>query len=163
MKWIYNYHPVTGIFLSSTPADVDPLEPDRTPIPAHATDIEPPATLDGQVAIFVEDAWRCITDQRGRWFNGQGQSVDIYEIEADVDGLTRTEPPGDAYDLVDGAWVLNSARELELANLYAERQRASAYQLESDPIFFKWQRGEGTKEDWLAAVEAIKTRFPKAV
>jgi hypothetical protein len=28
---------------------------------------------------------------------------------------------------------------------------ASMYQAVSDPIFFKWQAGEASKEDWLAA------------
>lgn len=34
-----------------------------------------------------------------------------------------------------------------------------AYQSESDPIFFKAQRGEATTEDWLAKVEEINQRF----
>jgi hypothetical protein len=33
---------------------------------------------------------------------------------------------------------------------------------EADPLFFKWQRDEGSKEDWLAAVAAAKARFPKS-
>lgn len=40
--------------------------------------------------------------------------------------------------------------------------RAAAYHTESDPLFFKWQRGEGTKEHWLEAIAAIKERYPKA-
>ncbi|MFO0447955.1 MAG: hypothetical protein ACK52I_04575, partial [Pseudomonadota bacterium] len=36
--------------------------------------------------------------------------------------------------------------------------RYAAYVKESDPLFFKWQRGEATKEDWLAKVEEIKAR-----
>jgi hypothetical protein len=31
----------------------------------------------------------------------------------------------------------------------------------ADPVFFKWQRGESTKDDWLDAVTATKARFPK--
>lgn len=45
----------------------------------------------------------------------------------------------------------------------ATRQnRAEAYRNESDPIFFKWQRGEATQEEWLTKVEEIKARFPDA-
>jgi len=38
--------------------------------------------------------------------------------------------------------------------------RHAAYIAESDPLFFKWQRGEVEKDEWLAAVEDIKVRYP---
>jgi hypothetical protein len=38
--------------------------------------------------------------------------------------------------------------------------RASAYRDESDPLFFKWQRGEATEQEWLDKIEEIKERFP---
>lgn len=38
--------------------------------------------------------------------------------------------------------------------------RYRAYQEEADPLFFKYQAGEVTKEEWLAKREEIKTRFP---
>jgi hypothetical protein len=38
--------------------------------------------------------------------------------------------------------------------------RHSAYVVESDPIFFKYQREEATKDEWLAKVEEIKARYP---
>jgi hypothetical protein len=37
--------------------------------------------------------------------------------------------------------------------------RAEAYRTESDPLFFKAQRGEITMNEWLAKVEEIKQRF----
>jgi len=43
----------------------------------------------------------------------------------------------------------------------AEKQRAEAYRNESDPLFFKWQRGESTQQEWLDKVAEIKQRFPK--
>ena len=43
----------------------------------------------------------------------------------------------------------------------AERNRQVAYMAESDPLFFKAQRGEATMEEWQAKVAEIKTRFPK--
>lgn len=42
----------------------------------------------------------------------------------------------------------------------AKENRASAYRIESDPIFFKSQRGEATQAEWLAKIEEIKNRFP---
>lgn len=38
--------------------------------------------------------------------------------------------------------------------------RAAAYREESDPLFFKSQRGEATREEWLAKVQEIKQRYP---
>lgn len=42
-----------------------------------------------------------------------------------------------------------------------EQQRRIAYQEESDPIFFMWQRGEATEKDWLEKILEIKARYPK--
>ena len=42
----------------------------------------------------------------------------------------------------------------------SEQMRLAAYRNESDPLFFKWQRGEGTQEAWLAKIEEIKARYP---
>jgi hypothetical protein len=40
-------------------------------------------------------------------------------------------------------------------------QRREAYAAEADPLFFKWQRGEASQQDWLNKVAEIKARFPK--
>ncbi|RYI31858.1 MAG: hypothetical protein EON48_04885 [Acetobacteraceae bacterium] len=37
----------------------------------------------------------------------------------------------------------------------------SALAEDADPLFFRWQRDEAGKDDWLAAVAAVKARFPK--
>ena len=42
----------------------------------------------------------------------------------------------------------------------ARTQRQSALQSEADPLFFKVQRGEATKQDWLDKVQEIRERFP---
>lgn len=38
--------------------------------------------------------------------------------------------------------------------------RSKAYTKETDPIFFKWQRGEVTEQEWLDKVEEVKVRYP---
>lgn len=38
--------------------------------------------------------------------------------------------------------------------------RAAAYNTESDPLYFKAQRGEATMDEWLALVAEIKMRYP---
>jgi hypothetical protein len=72
--------------------------------------------------------------------------------------------------LVGGVWtqVWNiidlSAQEIaEQQNVYAtqvEAQRVEAYRNESDPLFFKSQRGEATHQQWLDKVDEIKARYP---
>ena len=42
----------------------------------------------------------------------------------------------------------------------AKQARAAAYAAEADPLFFKAQRGEASMDDWTAAVEAIRARYP---
>jgi hypothetical protein len=56
--------------------------------------------------------------------------------------------------------TINQAKLNESLNLEARKKRAQAYAQESDPIFFKWQRGEATEEEYLAKVEEIRSRFP---
>lgn len=40
-----------------------------------------------------------------------------------------------------------------------DQLKQSAFQSESDPLFFKWQRGEATEQEWLDKVAEIKARF----
>lgn len=44
--------------------------------------------------------------------------------------------------------------------IQTQHQRQSAYQTEADPLFFKWQAGEGTEADWLAKRAEIAERYP---
>jgi hypothetical protein len=48
--------------------------------------------------------------------------------------------------------------EQQLAEAQAARQ--SAFQREADPLFFKWQAGEGTQEEWEAKRAEIRGRYP---
>jgi len=41
-----------------------------------------------------------------------------------------------------------------------EMARAEAYRETSDPLFFKYQRGTATEQEWLAAVQAVKDAHP---
>jgi len=50
--------------------------------------------------------------------------------------------------------------EWPLANLTAEKVRASLYKIHADPLFFKWQRGEGTEQEWLDMIAKIKQCVP---
>jgi hypothetical protein len=51
----------------------------------------------------------------------------------------------------------------EIESLAMQRQKQAAYQAESDPLFFKWQAGEITREEWLAKRNQIKERYTSQV
>lgn len=42
----------------------------------------------------------------------------------------------------------------------AARFRQNAYQIESDPLYFLWQRGKATEKDWIDKVTEIENRYP---
>jgi len=78
--------------------------------------------------------------QRAKW-NGQWVFEDIPQPEPEP------EPPEPTPE--------EKAEALRMEKQYA-------YQTESDPLFFKWQRGEATEQAWLDKVAEIKARYPEA-
>jgi len=58
----------------------------------------------------------------------------------------------------DPATIPPKTTEQIKAEIKLERQRRMA--LTADPIYFKWQRGEATEQEWLDAVEAIRASLP---
>ena len=41
-----------------------------------------------------------------------------------------------------------------------EQARLTAYEQQSDPVFFKWQRGDATETEWREAVAKVKAENP---
>ena len=75
------------------------------------------------------------------------------------DGLTwYSDTPKPTQAELDALWPLT---QTILTNRQVINSRHNAYVDESDPLFFKAQRGEGTMADWEAKVAEIKTRYPK--
>jgi hypothetical protein len=58
---------------------------------------------------------------------------------------------------LDSAWP-----QVDYDNQYAavEAARRTAYEQQSDGLFFEWQRGDGTEAAWRAAVAAVKAAHP---
>jgi len=58
---------------------------------------------------------------------------------------------------LDAAWPT-----VEYNNQVAavEQARRADYEATSDPLFFEWQRGDGTEQAWLDAVAAVKAAHP---
>jgi hypothetical protein len=79
---------------------------------------------------------------------------------------TEIKPPVGNYPVWTGKeWELRSHPVLppEPAPPSKEQQqeaRANAYRDEADPLFFKYQRGEGSEQEWLDKIEEIRQRFP---
>jgi len=74
------------------------------------------------------------------------------------DGLTwLSDTPKPTQAELDAAWP---QVQYEQQRAEIETQRRNAYTQEADPLFFSYQRGEATEQDWLDAVESIRTRFP---
>lgn len=42
----------------------------------------------------------------------------------------------------------------------AESKRRKAYRAEADPLYFGFQRGENTEQEWLDKVTEIRARYP---
>lgn len=50
--------------------------------------------------------------------------------------------------------------EYEKAYSEVSTKRQMEYQKTSDPLFFGWQRGDNTEQEWLDAVQAVKDANP---
>jgi hypothetical protein len=59
---------------------------------------------------------------------------------------------------LDALWP---STQTTITNKQADINRHNAYVTESDPLFFKAQRGEGTMAEWETKVAEIKARYPK--
>jgi len=76
----------------------------------------------------------------------------------DYEGLTWLDgSPKPSQAELDAAWP---QVQYERAYAQVERDRQAAYQRDSDPLFFQWQRGDGTEQAWLDAVAAVKAAHP---
>jgi hypothetical protein len=74
------------------------------------------------------------------------------------DGLTwLDETPKPTQAELDAAWA-----QVDYQNEYdtVSKTRHAEYIKTSDPIFFEWQRGTKTQDDWDAAVQAVKDANP---
>jgi hypothetical protein len=99
--------------------------------------------------------------------------IDITEAIKSLRPNTEWTMSGDDVEGIiwhtEGVEPLTSAEvQAEVAQLEAaeaaerpRRARQAAFQAESDPIFFKWQRGEGTEQAWLDKVAEIRDRIPE--
>ncbi len=50
--------------------------------------------------------------------------------------------------------------QAETARAEVQAARQAAYQQTADPLFFEYQRGDATEQEWLDAVQAVKEAHP---
>jgi len=78
----------------------------------------------------------------------------------DYTGLTWDEnnpDPKPTKKALESAWPqVQYDREYKAV----EKARQAAYIETSDPLFFEWQRGDATEQQWRDAVQAVKTAHP---
>ena len=80
---------------------------------------------------------------------GSGADAIIERINPSTAPITREEIESELQRLID-------AEPARIAKL----NRTVAYTTESDPLFFKAQRGEAEMYDWMKKIEEIKLRYP---
>lgn len=72
-------------------------------------------------------------------------------VQLTAEEIAQAQAQAQQVAQAEAQWKIDNAAQL----------RQAAYIAESDPLFFKAQRGEGTMEEWQSKVNEIKTRFPK--
>jgi len=73
-------------------------------------------------------------------------------------GLTwLSDTPRPTLEELQGHWA-----QVQFDTEYeaVERARQAEYQKTTDPLFFSYQRGDNTEQEWLDAVQAVKDANP---
>lgn len=83
----------------------------------------------------------------------------LWQLDGDTyEGLTwLSDTPKPSQADLDAAWPAVQQAQAQAA---VDAQRHAAYAAESDPLYFKWQRGEGTEQAWLDKIAEIQALFP---
>jgi len=92
----------------------------------------------------------------------ENKVINIIEVES----LTSFTPErgflvednGDAS--IGGFYIDGKLYPYRPNNFEQQKNRLKAYQEQSDPIFFLFQRGEATEEEWKTKIAEIKERYP---
>jgi hypothetical protein len=71
------------------------------------------------------------------WYSAEIPQPTEAEVNAEIKRLTEIEPL-----------------------MEAKKNRMLAYEQESDPLFFKVQRGEADMQEWKDKIEEIRARYP---
>lgn len=79
-------------------------------------------------------------------------------MENEFEGTIVIERPMTKEEKAErAAWM---KAEPERLKLEAQEARRQGYIRISDPVFFQWQRGEKTEQDWKDAIAEVEKLYP---
>ena len=90
-----------------------------------------------------------VANYPGAQWSLSGNDYDTLEWYDDTPKPTQAE--------LDAAWP---AVQQQQTQAEVDQQRHAAYVAESDPLFFQYQAGEITEQEWLNKRAEIKSRYP---
>lgn len=116
----------------------DAYIPPYTGLPAYCTDIEPPESREGYVAVFntLNETWDLVEDHRGLTVHDTGTGVAIYisDLGPLPDNVTVISPSGE-YQMWNGkAWVKDKSAEKTGLIREAENVKNRLMQLVNEKI-----------------------------
>lgn len=110
-----------------------------------------------RVALVIENTIpiNCVVLPNGKaantWLKNNPNAVEITDV--------MPQPGvGTGWTYSEGQWSPPIPEPLSREEVDAAR--LASYQISSDPIFFEYQRGDKTQQDWLDAVQAVKDAHP---
>ena len=128
------YDSLTGQYIVSFLADVDPMNTSRYLVPAFCT-LEPlPERGPRTWPFWRDDKWEMLPDYRGvrlyRTESGAAAEITVAGVTPDDAGLTEKPRPSDTHVWLDGAWVVDEkivadrAREAAMNDFFARLESA---------------------------------------
>lgn len=162
---VYNLRADTSEFIGAGDAWIPP----HTGLPANCTDIEPPATESGLVAVFDSGkaAWCTIEDHRNQtvYDTRTAEAIYISELGPLPDNVTSVVPMGNYLKWNGSEWVADKdaqhAADIETAN-----QQKTALLAEAQETICFWQTelqlGIISDEDktsliaWMSYIKAVQ-------
>ena len=98
-----------------------------------------------------------------REIHGDNMPADVVEISTEEHAaLLEGQSQGKLIDFDEAGYPFLTEPAAPTAEALAAavtKKREAAYRAESDPLFFKYQRGEVTEQVWLDKVTEIKGRY----
>lgn len=131
---IYNLRADTNEFIGGG----DTYIPANTGLPAYCTDIEPPATNNGEVAVFdsAKNKWAVIEDNRDStvYDVNSGLGVYITELGPVPNNTTPIQPNGPYQKWDSKEWVKDEEAENAAKLVDAQSQKNNLMQVANDHI-----------------------------
>jgi hypothetical protein len=96
---IYNYDATLLNFISEEEGTPDPLEPEKTLLPAFATFEPVIQCANGKVACFINNAWQCLANNLDVvYWNSEGKQETMLSYGDLPQGSSLTPPPPTAIE-----------------------------------------------------------------